>query len=70
MPRLSAEPIELNELERTELEKLLKRSSTPQQVALRAKIVLRADKKEIHGKIAKELVGLKQNQAQIKPKLA
>ena len=55
MPRLSAEPIELNELERTELEKLLKRSSTPQQVALRAKIVLRADKKEIHGKIAKEL---------------
>ena len=55
MPRLSAEPIELNELERTELEKLLKRSSTAQQVALRAKIVLRADKKESHGKIAKEL---------------
>ena len=55
MPRLSAEPIELNELERKELEHLLKRPSTPQQIALRVKIVLRADKQESHGEIAKEL---------------
>ena len=55
MPRLSAEPIELNELERKELERLLKRPSTPQQIALRAKIVLRANKQESHGEIAKEL---------------
>ena len=53
MPRLSAEPIELNELERKELEHLLKRSSTPQQIALRVKIVLRADKQESHGKLPK-----------------
>ena len=55
MPRLSAEPIELNESERKELEHLLRRPSTPQQIALRAKIVLRADKQESHGEIAKEL---------------
>lgn len=55
MPRLSAEPIELNELERKELEQLLKRPSTPQQIALRVKIVLRADKQQSHGEIAKEL---------------
>ncbi len=55
MPRLSAEPIELNELERKELKRLLKRPSTPQQIALRAKIVLRANKQESHGEIAKEL---------------
>ena len=55
MPRLSAETIELNESERKELEHLLKRPSTPQQIALRVKIVLRADKQESHGKIAKEL---------------
>ena len=48
MPRLSAEPIELNELERKELEHLLKRPSTPQQIALRVKIVLGADKQESH----------------------
>jgi putative transposase len=55
VPRLSAEPIELNELERKELEHLLKRPSTPQQIALRVKIVLRADKQESHGEIAREL---------------
>ena len=55
MSRLSTEPIELNELERKEVEHLLKRPNTPQQIALRVKIVLRADKQESHGKIAKEL---------------
>jgi putative transposase len=55
VPRLSTEPIELNELERKELEHLLKRPSTPQQIALRVKIVLRADKQESHGEIAREL---------------
>jgi putative transposase len=55
VPRLSAEPTELNELERKELEHLLKRPSTPQQIALRVKIVLRANKQESHGEIAREL---------------
>ena len=55
MPRLSTEPIELNEVERKQLEHLLKRPSTPQQIALRVKIVLGADKQESHGEIAREL---------------
>jgi transposase len=55
VPRLSTEPIELNELERKELEHLLKRASTPQQIALRVKIVILADKQESHRKIAQEL---------------
>lgn len=37
MPRLSAVPINLSETEKADLEKLLRRSSTPQQIALRAK---------------------------------
>lgn len=52
MPRLSAERIELSELEPEELEQLLRRAKTPQQIALRAKIILRATVGESHGEIA------------------
>jgi putative transposase len=55
VPRLSAERLELNESEQKELEQLLRRPSTPQQIALRAKIVMCADKQQSHGEIAKEL---------------
>jgi hypothetical protein len=40
MTRLAATPITLSEPERTELEHLVRRRSTFQQIALRAKIIL------------------------------
>ncbi len=55
MPRLAAPPITLSEAERTELEKLLRRRSTSQQIALRAKIVLQASLGKGHGEISREL---------------
>lgn len=55
MPRLSAPPIFLSEDERAALEQLLRRHSTPQQLALRAKIILRAAAGEGHGEIARGL---------------
>ena len=42
MPRLEAVQIDLSDSERQELEHLLRRTSTPQQIALRAKIILQA----------------------------
>ena len=55
MPRLEATQIDLSESEHQELAQLLRRTSTPQQVALRAKIILRAAEGSSNGKIAKEL---------------
>ena len=55
MPRLSAPPIVLSESDREELEKLLRRHSTSQQIALRANIILRAAAGESHGEIARGL---------------
>jgi len=55
MPRVSAAVIDLSEPDRNTLEKLLKRKSTPQQMALRAKIILRAANRESHGEIARAL---------------
>lgn len=55
MPRLSAPPLTLSESERHELEQLIKRPSTAQQIALRAKIILRAERGESHGEIARGL---------------
>lgn len=55
MPRLSAPPIVLSESERIALETLLRRHATPQQVALRAKIILRAAAGEGYGEIARGL---------------
>jgi putative transposase len=55
MPRLSALPINLSETEKADLEKLLRRSSTAQQIAMRAKIILRAASGEGHGEISRAL---------------
>lgn len=55
MPRLSAPAIILSEAEQLELESLAKRPSTPQQIALRAKIILRAAAGDSHGAIARDL---------------
>jgi putative transposase len=52
MPRLSAVPIKLSEDEKADLEKLSRRSSTPQQIAMRAKIILRSGAGEGHGEIS------------------
>ena len=53
MPRLSAPAIILSALEQDELESLAKRPSTPQQMALRANIILRAVQGDSHGAIAR-----------------
>ena len=42
MPKLEATQIDLSESEHQELAQILRRTSTPQQIALRAKIILRA----------------------------
>jgi putative transposase len=55
MPRLSAAPITLSETEKADLERLLRRSSTHQQIALRSKIILRASSGEGHGEISRGL---------------
>lgn len=55
MARLAAPPIRLSETERTELEHLVRRRSTSQQIALRAKIILQASQGKGHGEIARDL---------------
>jgi putative transposase len=55
MPRLTAAPITLSASEQAELETLARRSSTAQQIALRAHIILRASRGESHGQISREL---------------
>ena len=55
MPRLAPKPVELDNEEKQELEKILARHSTSQQVAKRAKIILLASQGKNHRTIAKEL---------------
>ncbi|WP_072016054.1 helix-turn-helix domain-containing protein [Leptolyngbya sp. KIOST-1] len=55
MPRLAAPPITLTTDEQTGLEKIARRPSTAQQIALRASIILRAAQGASHGEIAREL---------------
>ncbi len=55
MPRLSAAPIILSEVEQAELNQILKRKKTPQQIALRAKILVLAAQNKSHGEITKVL---------------
>jgi putative transposase len=55
MPQLAAARINLSESEKADLEKLLRRSSTSQQIAMRAKIILRAAAGEGHGEISRGL---------------
>jgi len=47
-------PLTLSEVERTELKALVRRHSTPQQVALRARIILAADAGKNNSQIAQE----------------
>lgn len=55
MPRLAATPITLTPEEQMALEKIARRPSTAQQIALRATIILRAAQGASHGAIAREL---------------
>ena len=64
MPRQAAEPISLSDSERAELEKLVKRPSTAQQIAMRGKIVLGADRGAGHGEISREL-GISKDMARL-----
>lgn len=55
MPGPALPALIVSETERHELEQLVKRPSTPQQLALRANIILRASEGESQGQIAREL---------------
>ncbi|MGK7875757.1 MAG: helix-turn-helix domain-containing protein [Xenococcaceae cyanobacterium] len=55
MAPLAPKSLTLSECERQELEKLLNRRSTPQQIALRAKIILLADQGNNNREIGREL---------------
>ena len=55
MPRLAPKPLKLEDEEKQELEKILARHSTSQQVAKRAKIILLASQEKNHREIAREL---------------
>ena len=48
-------PLQLSELEREQLQHLVNRHSTSQQIALRAKIILQADAGQNHREIARAL---------------
>ena len=49
------DPLSLSELERTELQRLVRGHTTAQQVALRARIILEADASKNNSQIAREL---------------
>lgn len=55
MPRLAPTPLQLTETDRTQLQQVIKRYNTPQQMALRASIILLADEGLNHRDIAREL---------------
>ncbi len=55
MPRLAPTPLQLTEAEREQLQQLVNRHSTPQQIAIRARIILLADQGLNHREIAREL---------------
>jgi len=55
MPGLHPRPLQLTEAERIELQQLANKHSTPQQIALRARIILLADTGLNHHQIAREL---------------
>jgi putative transposase len=55
MPGLFPNPLYLTKTERNELEELVKKHSTPQQIILRARIIMLADEGKNHRQIAREL---------------
>ncbi len=55
MPRLAPKPLSLEPEEREQLQQLSNRHSTPQQIALRAKIILLADAGHNHRELGRQL---------------
>lgn len=55
MPKSAPKPLKLDESEREQLQQLVNRHNTPQQLALRASIILLADQERNHQEIADEL---------------
>lgn len=55
MPRLSPTPVQLRQTEQQQLQQLVNCHSTPQQIALRAKIILSACQGQNHTQIARAL---------------
>lgn len=55
MARLAPKPLNLSDCERNELQQLINRHNTPQQIALRAKIILLASDGQNHREIARTL---------------
>lgn len=55
MPQLAPPPLILSEAEQAELQQLVSRHSTPQQIALRARIILQAAQGLNHREIARNL---------------
>ncbi len=55
MPRLSPTPLQLTKTEREQLQQLVNRHSTAQQIALRASIILLADEGQNHREISRVL---------------
>ena len=55
MPKSAPQPLKLDERERQQLQQLVKRPSTPQQIALRASIILLAAEGYNHREIGREL---------------
>ena len=55
MPRLAPTPLKLHETEREQLQQLVNRHQTAQQLALRANIILLADEGQNHREIARAL---------------
>ncbi len=55
MPRLAPTPLQLGETERSQLQQVVNRHSTPQQIALRANIILLADEGLNHRDMARKV---------------
>lgn len=55
MPRATPKPLKLDETSRQQLQQLVNRHSTPQQIALRAQIILLAEQGHNHREIARRL---------------
>jgi putative transposase len=55
LPKSAPKPLTLDETERQQLKQLVHRHSTPQQIALRAEIILLADEGHNHREIARTL---------------
>lgn len=52
MPKLAPKPLKVNGTERQQLQQLINRHSTPQQIAMRAEIIMLADQGHNHRDIA------------------